>query len=404
MTTRKRKTPVRRKRTPRKKKGNSIRPFVLPLILFLFGAAATYVTFFYMPSSLPVDSGSIESVLIGANIDIADDVDVKEQDGLQHWRIKVSTKSKRKLLERALSQLAESHQANWSLLDEQKIDGAQHALFVIQTEEGVEAHRILIVIPAAKKPTTKAPKATEPKSSQYISQNTLDPESDHQIAIIIDDVGGHSVEQTTPLTDLNLPITFAVIPFLAHSTTMATYLHQNHYEVILHMPMEPGNYPASNPGEGAILSHMNSAEIEAALAKAFQNVPFVSGMNNHMGSKITANRALMREILQELKSRDLFFVDSRTHKSTVAYEMAQEMGLSSAERHVFLDTEESYTYTMGQIEIARQKADELGRVIAIGHPYPTTIRALVESMPKLDRDGYRFVFVSELVHGPEGSL
>lgn len=402
MTRAKRKTTTRKRKTRKKKV--EFRHWLLPLLVIGLMLGVAYVAVFVKPTTRILEAGAIESVLLGAELNLERDVTRKENEHIQHWRIQVKSKSKQVSLERALEQLSDTHQAQWVELDRKQAGQTQQTLYVIRSQSGTDLHRILFVLDQAKRAVKpKEPKPQEP-GTNYISQNTLNPDGGSRIAIIIDDVGGHGPQQTKPLTDLNLPITFAVIPFLAHSTSAATHLHQSHYEVMLHMPMEPGNYPASNPGEGAILAHMNGAEIQAALNKALRNVPFVSGVNNHMGSKITANRALMREILQNVKSRDLFFVDSRTHKSTVAYEMAQEMGVRSAERKVFLDTEESYDYTVGQIEILRAKADELGQVIAIGHPYDSTIQALVEWMPKLDREGYEFVFASDLVAGPEGAL
>ncbi|MCB1045490.1 MAG: divergent polysaccharide deacetylase family protein [Acidobacteria bacterium] len=394
--TRKRKSSTRTKRKSSRQKGSKLR-WVGSAVLVLFLAGAAYLAVFHMPQSRTLKAGAIESIFLSA--DIRDSrISHKDVEEVRHWRVEVPNKAKQDALVRALTQLAETHQLHMEMVDQQTLEGAKHTLYAIGTSDAPQ-HRILLVM----KTPREAPQ--KPKNDQtFISQNTLDPDGQARIAIIIDDVGGKGPSQIHDLMALNLPITFAVIPFLSHSTSVATHLHQNHYEVMLHMPMEPGNYPAANPGEGAIFSHMNAAEIQAAMAKALSNVPFVVGVNNHMGSKITASRALMREILAELKRRDLYFVDSRTHKSTIAFELAQEMDVRSAERKVFLDSEERYEYTIQQLEETQRKADEMGAVIAIGHPYDSTIRALVEMLPKLDRQGYAFVFASELVHGSESHL
>ena len=161
--------------------------------------------------------------------------------------------------------------------------------------------------------------------------------------------------------------------------------------------MEPNDYPKNNPGKGAILSNFNEYQIRNAMKKALNNVPFVSGVNNHMGSKITATRALMRPVLEEVKKSNLYYVDSRTHPNTVGHRMAKNLGLRCAKRDVFLDTEASYEFTIKQLEEVRATARKHGQAIAIGHPYATTLRALQEEMPKMDLEGFRFVFASELV-------
>jgi len=163
--------------------------------------------------------------------------------------------------------------------------------------------------------------------------------------------------------------------------------------------MEPDS-PKADPGKGAVLAVMNANEIQNAVKQALTAVPFVTGVNNHMGSKITARRSLMRPILDVIKSQDLYYIDSRTQSNTVAYKMARDMGMPAAKRDVFLDSEQTYEFAVQQIYEAKEVADRTGSAIIIGHPYPTSLRALADEMPKLDVQGYRFVFASKLLKVP----
>jgi len=389
MTRRKR---TKRKTTTRRKKRTRFNPSaVLLVLLAVFVALSVYVFFFGRPTWRQVPSdAAIEGILIGANIDLERSViRKKDEDGIDNWRIAVTSKTKQDTVVRALSQYAEGYGDQLRRLDEKWIQGTRHTLYTMELGRA----RFLFVVNAPKPPPKKPDPMVEVTAA----------ESHPRLAIILDDIGGHPIHHLEPLLDLKVPMTFAILPFLTNSTETATYLHQHHYEVMLHLPMEPGNYPQSDPGPGAIFAHFNQAQIQDAIDQALIDVPFVAGVNNHMGSKITANRALMTTILQEIKQRDLYFIDSRTHKSTIAQETSLRLGLRTGRRHVFLDSERTLEFSTQQLELAEKTANEQGYAIVIGHPYPTTIEVLVRHVAEMDQRGCRFVFASDLVETAGGS-
>ena len=87
---------------------------------------------------------------------------------------------------------------------------------------------------------------------------------------------------------LNADLTFSILPNSPFRKKIASAAHSQGREVMLHLPMEPFEYPMANPGEDAILSTMQPDELVEQLEKHIQAVPYVKGVNNHMGSKITA--------------------------------------------------------------------------------------------------------------------
>jgi polysaccharide deacetylase 2 family uncharacterized protein YibQ len=142
---------------------------------------------------------------------------------------------------------------------------------------------------------------------------------------------------------------------------------------------------------------MSQEDIRELVEESIARVPYLQGVNNHMGSKITQEETVMRPILEALKRRDLFFLDSRTTADSIAFDLARKMGLPSAYRNVFLDT------PVG-VEASKKKLSELirisrktGRAIGIGHPFPETLQALREGLPLLAGSGVKPVFVSEII-------
>jgi polysaccharide deacetylase 2 family uncharacterized protein YibQ len=161
--------------------------------------------------------------------------------------------------------------------------------------------------------------------------------------------------------------------------------------------MEPQTYPADNPGPGAIMMSMSTNELRAAVHAAIDDIPHAVGVNNHMGSKVTSNLRTMTWIMQELKARDLAFIDSRTTSRTVAEVAAAGLGVSVNRRHVFLDNERDPAAIRRQLEEAVRRCRMEGEIIAIGHLDRVTIEVLAEELPGISKRGADLVRPSALV-------
>ena len=216
-----------------------------------------------------------------------------------------------------------------------------------------------------------------------------------KVAFIIDDLG-YEIEVAKKIMELEFPITLSILPFLQYSEFVAEEGRKNNREIMLHLPMEPSNSSA-NPGPGAIKSYMSEEEIRQAVKDCILNFPYIIGVNNHMGSKITEDREIMEIVLEEIKGYNLFFIDSITTKDSIAYEAAQEMEIKSAVRSVFLDNENDMEYIKGQMLEVQETALREGEAIAIGHSRINTFYVLKRMVPELIKAGIEVVPVSELV-------
>jgi len=253
-----------------------------------------------------------------------------------------------------------------------------------------------------KKPKKKHAKTDYSKSKktdkQKVSKETIKQKFTQPVlAIIIDDVGiGHMNAFKTALT-IPYPITFAILPFRQHTKECAELAKGRGFEIILHMPMEPYGYPKKDPGPGAIFEKDNKKLIEEKLEAAFDAVKYAKGLNNHMGSKITALRYSSRVFLNYLKENNYFFIDSRTSKNTIALIEARKMSVPALKRNVFIDNSRKAKDIERQLNLAVQDAKRDGFAVAIGHNYPETIDELKKLMPSLDKE-INFIFVKDLIN------
>ncbi|PIE33045.1 hypothetical protein CSA56_13415 [candidate division KSB3 bacterium] len=213
-------------------------------------------------------------------------------------------------------------------------------------------------------------------------------------AIVIDDLGSN-LFTVQRLLDLEEDLTFSVLPHLEKSVEVARLVHEQQREVFLHLPMEPLRYPEYRPGEGAVMTNMGSEQIRATIDRDLQTVPFASGVNNHMGSRLTADRNTMQVVLEHLHNRRLGFMDSRTTGDSIAYTLAQQLGVKSAQRKVFLDNDATVPAVKAQLEKLAVLAEQGGPpAIAIGHPKEATLQALQEMLPEFERRNIRIVRAS----------
>jgi uncharacterized protein len=218
--------------------------------------------------------------------------------------------------------------------------------------------------------------------------------------VVIDDAG-YDLEALQPFLDLPMPLAVAVLPNLPHSGEAARRVLAAGKELLLHLPMEPGG--GENPGPGALLTGQTAEEIERLLDKALASVPGAVGVNNHMGSKATADRALMDIVLGVLDRRGLFFVDSRTTTLSVAAAEAGRLGVPSLERRVFLDAVDGAVEQSLQAAISDAARD--GSAVAIGHVQTDGLADILRrAAGGMERSGVRPATLASLIAGGgEGS-
>jgi hypothetical protein len=218
-----------------------------------------------------------------------------------------------------------------------------------------------------------------------------------RLAIVIDDLGYDS-RLARRFLELDAPLSFSVLPHGTFSKSIARSIHLAGRELLLHLPMEPKGYPDINPGIGALLTNMTDAALVQKLRENLDAVPYIVGVNNHMGSKFCEYEEKMILVMEEIRQRGLFFLDSRTSKRTRGYSVATHLGVPSVERDVFLDNVQNPNDIRIQMNRLIQLARFKGKAIGIGHPHECTLGVLEEVIPRLAEQGVELVPVSQLVH------
>lgn len=196
-------------------------------------------------------------------------------------------------------------------------------------------------------------------------------------------------------------LTFAVMPFLEYSQSDAEATHEKGYEVIVHLPMEANCGKLSWVGPRPILAGMKRDEVKQIVRDAFESVPYAVGANIHMGSKASGEETIVSSILDVIKEKNLYFVDSRTADHPICMKLADAKGVLCYDRDIFIDEGRPKEAIKKQLQKAEEVALKKGKAVAIGHVGAeggrATAEAISEMLPEFEHKKVKLVFVSELL-------
>lgn len=214
------------------------------------------------------------------------------------------------------------------------------------------------------------------------------------LAVVIDDMG-ISHKRTADIASLHAPLTVSFLTYGSHLQEQVNNSRQAGQEVMIHVPMEAQKKVDTAPD--VLTTQMTTEEIRRNLQMMLDKFHDVKGINNHMGSKLTEDKERMLAVMQVLKERGLFFLDSKTSPKSEAEHAAQESGIAYAHRHVFIDNNNDKAYILGQLAKAENVARKNGYAVAIGHPKTQTYAALQEWLPQLPDKGIELWPLSRIV-------
>jgi len=225
---------------------------------------------------------------------------------------------------------------------------------------------------------------------------TAEPKTLPLVAIIIDDLG-YNRALAKKFINMGASLTLSVLPHSPFQKMILREARLKGLETMLHLPMEPREYPRVDPGPGALLTSMSPDELIDQLNENLDALPTIKGVNNHMGSKMTAMSSQMYQIFSVLKKRNLYFIDSKTSADSLCRPSARLLKVRFAQRDVFLDHTMDPTIIKKQINKLIRIAMAHGQAIGIGHPHKVTYDILISELPRMKKK-VRLVPASMVVH------
>lgn len=251
--------------------------------------------------------------------------------------------------------------------------------------------------PAAKAVPSPVPAAPVSGQAAWLrhARPFIDTGATPAVAIVIDDLG-LGAENTRRAIALDSAVTLALMTYAPNLADWSNAARAARHEILVHVPMQPINGKI-DPGPRALTVGLSDAEILDRLRWGLGRLDGYVGINNHMGSRFTQDRAGMSVVMEEVKTRGLLFLDSVTIGRTVGAATAEAMRVPAAERNVFLDDEATVAGVSRQLAVLEQVARKHGTAIAIGHPHPATLSVLAEWLPRATSRGVAVVPLTSVV-------
>ena len=276
-------------------------------------------------------------------------------------------------------------------VNEQPVEHSAQTLFAENLPKGIVSHQNSTALKTMNPTVTVS---ALPRWKKYaVAARTVGNKP--MIAIVIDDMGVDR-RRSAMTIGLRAPLTLSFLTYAKDLKAQTDKARQMGHELLLHVSMEPRSTEV-DPGPNALLIDLGEAEIRRRLNWGLSRFSTYVGLNNHMGSKFTADRKAMRIVMEEIKRRGLLFLDSRTSGKTIGVTLAKEMGVPAVERNIFLDHENSVSAVEAKLAQVETLARRMGAVIAIGHPRDVTIEALQTWLESIDSKGFQLVPLTTIV-------
>jgi len=219
-----------------------------------------------------------------------------------------------------------------------------------------------------------------------------------QLALIVTDLDRKSASLYRAFLRSPVPFSLALRPDKPEVVSIGREMRGAGHETLLQLPMEPKGYPRVDPGKDAILLDLSRIEIEDRIARCLTAVGPVQGVVSRLGGAALNDPDVMRAVLDEVKRRDLPFIDAHGSGATVVDEIGEETGAQTLVVGAALDGNYfgSATGVRTRLKELIQSAVQHGSLIVTMTPSPLVLSVLEEDLPKLKAQGVEIVPVSKL--------
>lgn len=231
---------------------------------------------------------------------------------------------------------------------------------------------------------------------QVYSRPSNPIETRPRIAIVISGLG---INKSSTEAALNLSGDIS-LAFAPHAPGLVEWIGKARdlgHETLLTLPMEPSDFPKSDPGPYALMSTLDTEQNTKRLEWILSRATGYIGLISYQGSGFASNNRAMRPLMGNLKSRGLLYIDAKQSITSIAPAIARAAGVPNAQADIVLDHKLSRAEILKQLKLAESLARANGSVIAVGHAYPVTLERLRLWVRDLQENGFVLAPVSGII-------
>ena len=211
---------------------------------------------------------------------------------------------------------------------------------------------------------------------------------------------GLGLSRTTTENALSLPaeVSLSFSPYANGVAEWTTKANDLGYEILMDIPLEPTNYPKSDPGPyGLLLESDDKKNIDQLNTLISLSEHKFFGLVAPIDEKFTFNEDKIIPILQELKNQNLTFIYTNKPRNYFLPQTAKKLGLSIIAEDVILDADLSDEAIQEAIKNAEIVAAEKGFVVVIARPYQVSVKHLHKWLRSFQEKGLLLIRLSEIL-------
>lgn len=217
-----------------------------------------------------------------------------------------------------------------------------------------------------------------------------------RIAVVVTGLGVSEQATRSVIEALPGAVTLSFASFTKNLPEWIDKSRNAGHEVLIDLPMEPMDYPRSDPGPHTLLTTVPIDQNLRRLGWILSRATGYVGVSIYMGSGLVIKPRVLSPILAEIKSRGLMLVDTKENPIGATSDMAKEMNLAVAVGDALIDQELAAEKIDLQLAELEKRARRQGSAVALARPYPVTVSRLKEWTASLEGKGIALAPVSAL--------
>jgi polysaccharide deacetylase 2 family uncharacterized protein YibQ len=221
-----------------------------------------------------------------------------------------------------------------------------------------------------------------------------------KIAIMVGGLGTSATATQAALAALPPGVTLGFAPYAGDVGEWAGKARAGGHEVLLQIPMEPFDFPESDPGPNTLRAGQDEDANLQRMRWALSRFTGYAGVTNLLGQRFLADSAALSPALANLNRRGLYFFDNGAASQSVAPSVAAQVGIPSAQSNANIDSIQTATEIDRRLSELESLARTNGSAVGSASLYPVSIARIAAWAKGLQARGFVLVPVSAIVTQP----
>lgn len=208
-----------------------------------------------------------------------------------------------------------------------------------------------------------------------------------RVAIVIGGLGLSASATKLALDHLPPTVTLSFAPYASDVQRWVDGARGAGHEVLVEVPMEPFDFPATDPGPHTLTAAVSVDENTKRLSWSLSRFTGYVGVTNLLGGRFLGEAGALNPVLAVLGKRGLLFFDNGTNSHSLAAETASRVNTPAVTGAMVLDAVQSRGAIAAKLTELELRARANGTAVASGFLYPITIEVVAEWASTLEKRG-----------------